>query len=114
MPDFSIAIHGGAGTIIKEELSPELEDAYKESLRMAAEAGYRILENGGTAVDAVTAACIALENDILFNAGRGSVFSKTGTHEMDAAIMDGAELKAGAVAGVCYIKNPVLLAKLVM
>src|SRR5688572_28610182 len=110
MPDFSVAIHGGAGTIIKEELTPGLEVEYKNSLQIAAEAGYTVLEKGGTAVEAVTAACVALENDILFNAGRGSVFSKTVTHEMDAAIMDGASLKAGVVACVNYIKNPVLLA----
>lgn len=114
MNDFSIAIHGGAGTILQSNLTPELEAAYKKGLADALARGYNILYKGGTAVDAVAAAVISLEDCILFNAGRGSVFTKTGGHEMDAAIMEGSSLSAGAVAGVHSVKNPVLLAKAIM
>lgn len=114
MNSFSIAIHGGAGTILKEDMTPELEAAYTSALEEALEAGYQILEKQGTAVDAVTAATVSLENNILFNAGRGSVFTKKGLHEMDAAIMDGAKMAAGAVAGVKNIANPIELAREVM
>ncbi|NCU03325.1 MAG: isoaspartyl peptidase/L-asparaginase [Chitinophagaceae bacterium] len=114
MNDFSIAIHGGAGTILRADLTPELEAAYKKGLADALASGYDILQKGGTAVDAVAAAVLSLEDCILFNAGKGSVFTKTGGHEMDAAIMDGASLAAGAVAGVHSVKNPVLLAKTIM
>jgi L-asparaginase / beta-aspartyl-peptidase len=114
MGDFSIAIHGGAGTILKKDLTPELEAAYTKGLADAVASGYAILSNGGNAIDAVTAAVISLEDCILFNAGRGSVFTKTGGHEMDAAIMDGISLQAGAVAGVRSVRNPVLLAKAIM
>lgn len=114
MRDFSIAIHGGAGTILKADMTPELEAAYVSGLTEALTAGYALLANGGTALDAVAAAVRSLEDCILFNAGRGSVFTKTGGHEMDAAIMDGRTLAAGAVAGVGSVKNPVLLAKLIM
>ena len=114
MRDFSIAIHGGAGTILKADMTPELEAAYVSGLAEALTAGYNLLANGGTALDAVSAAVRSLEDCILFNAGRGSVFTKTGGHEMDAAIMDGKTLGAGAVAGVGSVKNPVLLAKLIM
>ena len=114
MRDFSIAIHGGAGTILKADMTPELEAAYVSGLAEALTAGYALLANGGTALDAVAAAVRSLEDCILFNAGRGSVFTKTGGHEMDAAIMDGRTLGAGAVAGVGSVKNPVLLAKLIM
>ena len=114
MRDFSIAIHGGAGTILKADMTPELEAAYMSGLAEALTAGYNLLANGGTALDAVAAAVRSLEDCILFNAGRGSVFTKTGGHEMDAAIMDGRTLGAGAVAGVGSVKNPVLLAKLIM
>jgi beta-aspartyl-peptidase (threonine type) len=114
MGDFSIAIHGGAGTILKKDLTPELEAAYTKGLADAVASGYAILSNGGNAIDAVTAAVISLEDCILFNAGRGSVFTKTGGHEMDAAIMDGISLEAGAVAGVRSVRNPVLLAKAIM
>ena len=114
MNKFSIAIHGGAGTILRRDLTPEMEAAYKKGLEEALHSGYNILSSGGTALDAVTAAVVSLEDCILFNAGRGSVFTKNGSHEMDAAIMDGKTLDAGAVAGVSSVKNPVLLAKLIM
>jgi beta-aspartyl-peptidase (threonine type) len=114
MGDFSIAIHGGAGTILKKDLTPELEAAYTKGLADAVASGYKILSNGGTAIDAVTAAVISLEDCILFNAGKGSVFTKTGGHEMDAAIVNGVSLQAGAVAGVRSVRNPVLLAKAIM
>ena len=114
MSKFSIAIHGGAGTIIKEDMTPELETAYRKSLQIALDAGYAVLENGGTSINAVMAAVVMLEDNPLFNAGKGSVFTKKGLNEMDAAIMDGSTLDAGAIAGVRNIRNPVELAKEVM
>lgn len=114
MQTFSIAIHGGAGTILKKDLTPELEAAYSKGLGEALTSGYSILERGGTALAAITAATVSLEDCSLFNAGKGSVFTKTGTHEMDAAIMDGKTLGAGAVAGVGSVKNPVELALAIM
>lgn len=114
MHPFSIAIHGGAGTILKEDMTPELEQAYIQALDDALEAGYAVLEKGGTAIDAVTAATISLEDNSLFNAGKGSVITKKGEHEMDAAIMDGKTMDAGAVAGVKNVRNPIVLAKEVM
>ena len=114
MQKISLAIHGGAGTILKEDLTPELEIAYKKGLENALTAGYKILEEGGTSIDAVKAAIIVLEDNILFNAGRGAVFTKDGVQEMDAAIMEGNQLKAGAVAGVRNIRNPIKLALEVM
>jgi L-asparaginase / beta-aspartyl-peptidase len=113
MSRFSIAIHGGAGTILKEDMNDALELEYMKCLQEALAAGYAVLEKGGTAVNAVKVACVIMEDNVLFNAGRGSVFSKNGEHEMDAAIMDGA-LKAGAVAGVKNVRNPILLANEVM
>jgi L-asparaginase / beta-aspartyl-peptidase len=114
MQIISLAIHGGAGTILKELMTAELEKEYLAGLDEALKAGYGWLEKGGTAVDAVKAAVIAMEDNLLFNAGRGSVFTKQGLHEMDAAIMDGKDLSAGAVAGVRNIRNPVQLAAEVM
>jgi beta-aspartyl-peptidase (threonine type) len=111
---FSIVIHGGAGTILKQDMTPELEKAYTLGLESALIKGYEILENGGTSVDAVRAAIIILEDHILFNAGRGSVFTKKGVQEMDAAIMSGADLKAGSIAGVRNVRNPIELAYEVM
>jgi beta-aspartyl-peptidase (threonine type) len=111
---FSIAIHGGAGTILKEDMTPELEKAYSAGLEEALEKGYVVLEQGGTSIDAVKAAITVLENNVLFNAGRGSVFTKKGVQEMDAAIMDGSNLMAGAVAGVRNVMNPIELAFEVM
>ena len=114
MQKISIAIHGGAGTILKEDMTPDLEKAYLQGLQDALKAGYAILEQGGTSVNAVAAAVVVLEDNILFNAGRGSVFTKVGLHEMDAAIMNGEDLSAGAVAGVKNIRNPIKLASAVM
>ncbi|MBA2250108.1 MAG: isoaspartyl peptidase/L-asparaginase [Chitinophagaceae bacterium] len=114
MQKISLAIHGGAGTILKEDMTPELEAAYREGLQQALDAGYAVLENGGTSVTAVKAAVIHLEDNNLFNAGKGAVFTKKGVHELDAAIMSGKNLEAGAVAGVRNIRNPVELAEEVM
>jgi beta-aspartyl-peptidase (threonine type) len=114
MNKFSIAIHGGAGTIMKEDITPDLEAAYRNALRESLEAGYSILANGGNALMAVKAAVMVMEDNELFNAGKGSVFTKEGLHEMDAAIMDGRTLNAGAITGVRNIRNPVDLAEAVM
>jgi beta-aspartyl-peptidase (threonine type) len=114
MQRFTIVIHGGAGTITKEDMTPELEKAYQEGLNVALKAGYAVLKEGGSAVNAVKAALVVLEDNILFNAGRGSVFTKKGLQEMDAAIMDGSDLSAGAVAGVRNVRNPIELATEVM
>lgn len=114
MKTFSIAIHGGAGTLVKGMMTPELEYKYKYALKVALNIGYAILEEGGTAVQAVEEAVISLEDSPLFNAGKGSVFTANGTHEMDAAIMDGKNLMAGAVSLITGIKNPVSLARDVM
>ncbi len=110
----SLAIHGGAGTLTPSLLTPEKEITYTKALDRALLVGKRILENGGDALDAVAAAVVELEDCPLFNAGRGSVFNASGGHEMDASIMDGRNLKAGACAAVSNIKNPVLLAQKVM
>jgi beta-aspartyl-peptidase (threonine type) len=114
MAKYSLAIHGGAGTILKSDLTPVLEKKYKQGLQQALDAGFSILERGGTAIEAVKTASTYLEDDALFNAGKGSVFTKDGFNEMDAAIMDGRTLEAGAVAGVRNVRNPVLLAEQVM
>ena len=114
MNTYTITIHGGAGTILKEDMTADLEQAYKDALQEALDAGYNILANNGSAVEAVNIAVMKLENNVLFNAGRGSVFTKKGEHEMDASIMDGSNLMAGAVAGVKNVVNPVELAKTVM
>jgi beta-aspartyl-peptidase (threonine type) len=114
MADCTIVIHGGAGTILKEDMTPELEQAYSEGLQQALDISYTVLEEGGTAVNAVKAALVLLEDNILFNAGRGSVFTKKGVQEMDAAIMDGSDRSAGAVAGVRNVRNPIELATEVM
>ena len=110
----TICIHGGAGTILKEDMTSELEKAYLTGLQTALDAGYAVLEEGGTAINAVKAAVVVLEDNILFNAGRGSVFTKKGVQEMDAAIMSGVDLEAGAVCGVRNVRNPVELATEVM
>jgi beta-aspartyl-peptidase (threonine type) len=111
---YSLAIHGGAGTLIKGMMTPEKELAYKSALQSALDAGYAILKNGGTALDAVEIAVKHLEDSPLFNAGKGSVFTANETHEMDASIMDGKTLDAGAVSLITGIKNPVCLARDVM
>lgn len=110
----SIAIHGGAGTIRKSSMNDEKRKEYTDALKKALNAGYNILNKGGTAMDAVEKAVISLEDCPLFNAGKGSVFNSKGEHEMDAAIMNGMDLKAGAVAGIHHIKNPIALARKVM
>lgn len=112
--NFSLAIHGGAGTLLKGQMTAEKENAYKSALQLSLDTGYAILENKGTSLDAVEAAVKVLEDSPLFNAGKGSVFTAEGTHEMDAAIMDGSNLKAGAVSLITGIKNPVHLARDVM
>ncbi|RXJ52765.1 isoaspartyl peptidase/L-asparaginase family protein [Gelidibacter gilvus] len=111
---YSIAIHGGAGTLVKGLMTAELEAAYKSALETALTAGYAVLESGGTAIDAVETTVKLLEDTPLFNAGKGSVFTAEGTHEMDAAIMDGQNLRAGAVSLITGIRNPVALARDVM
>jgi beta-aspartyl-peptidase (threonine type) len=114
MQTFSIAIHGGAGTLVKGLMTRALEAEYKEALKIARDTGFDVLKNGGTAIDAVETSVKILENSPLFNAGKGSVFTAEGTHEMDAAIMDGKNLEAGAVSLITGIKNPVGLARDVM
>ena len=114
MSKFTLVIHGGAGTIRKKHMTPDLETVYLKSLQDALDAGYIVLEQNGNAVNAVKAALVVLEDNILFNAGRGSVFTKKGLQEMDAAIMDGSTLEAGAIAGVRNVRNPIELATEVM
>jgi beta-aspartyl-peptidase (threonine type) len=114
MQTISIAIHGGAGTLVKGLMTPQLEAQYQLALKIARDEGYSILAGGGTALDAVETAVTLLENTPLFNAGKGSVFTNNGTHEMDAAIMDGKSLKAGAVSLITGVKNPISLARDVM
>ena len=109
-----IAIHGGAGTITRAALSPEQEASYHEALDYVLQGGQAILENGGSALDAVTEAVFRLEECPLFNAGKGAVFTHAGTHELDASIMDGRTLAAGAVACVTSLRNPILAARAVM
>jgi L-asparaginase / beta-aspartyl-peptidase len=111
---WGLAIHGGAGTILKKNMTPELEKAYTEKLNEALEKGYEILANHGSSVEAVEATIKILEDSPLFNAGKGSVFTNEGKNEMDAAIMDGSNMKAGSVAGVKTIKNPIAGARMVM
>ena len=112
--DFAIVVHGGAGTIIKANMSNEMELAYNQKLEEALNTGYKILENGGTSLDAVESTIKILENSELFNAGKGSVLSNEEIVEMDASIMNGNNLNAGAISGVRTIKNPISAARLVM
>lgn len=114
MKKISFAIHGGAGTILKSEMNHSLEKAYKAGLKAALKKGYELIKDGHPAIEAVEKAVKTLEDNPLFNAGKGAVFSADGTHEMDAAIMDGANLNAGGVCGINNIKNPIELARLVM
>jgi beta-aspartyl-peptidase (threonine type) len=111
---FGIVIHGGAGTILKSKMMPEKEAEYTNILKEALKAGYKILDNGGSALDAVKAAINIMEDSPLFNAGKGAVLTEKGVAELDASIMDGKNLMAGAVAGVRHVKNPINLARLVM
>ena len=114
MSKISLVIHGGAGTILRSVMTPDLEKAYLLALQEALEVGYGLLENGGSSLEAVKAAVMSLEDCILFNAGKGSVFAKDGSQEMDASIMEGKTLMAGAVSAVRNIRNPVELAYTVM
>ncbi len=114
MHQHAIAIHGGAGTILRSLMTPEKETQYKLGLKNALEAGDKILAAGGSSLDAVEAAVMSLEDFPLFNAGKGAVFTNKGTHEMDASIMEGKNLEAGAVSGISLVQNPVQLAKTIM
>ncbi|MEL7188044.1 MAG: isoaspartyl peptidase/L-asparaginase [Pseudomonadota bacterium] len=109
-PKWSIAIHGGAGTILRDNTTPEQIAQYEAALQQALDAGAAILADGGSAMDAVKAAIVPMEDNPLFNAGRGAVFTWEGENELDASIMDGRDRSAGAVSGVKSIKNPILLA----
>jgi len=114
MSTFALAVHGGAGTIAPDLMTPAREKAYRDALELALRRGHAVLAEGGAALDAVEAAVRVLEDSPHFNAGRGSVFNADGQHEMDASLMNGADLRAGAVAGVQNVKNPVVLARRVM
>jgi beta-aspartyl-peptidase (threonine type) len=114
MNKIALAIHGGAGTILKSEMTLDLEKEYHGGLENALRVGWEVLQKNGSAIDSVEAAVVELENFPLFNAGRGAVFTHDGQNELDAAIMDGKSLKAGAVAFVKNVKNPIKLARLVM
>jgi beta-aspartyl-peptidase (threonine type) len=111
---WAIVIHGGAGVIERSQMSPKLDSEFRAGLTQAIEAGARVLDVGGTSLDAVEAAIHVLEDNPLFNAGRGAVFTADGRNEMDSAIMDGATLKAGAVADVTRTRHPISLARAVM
>lgn len=113
-PDFVLVVHGGAGTIRRENMTPEREQAYRDVLNASLNAGYEVLAGGGSALDAVEKAIIVMEDSELFNAGKGAVFTGGGKNELDASIMDGSTLKAGAVASVTTIKNPIVAARAVM
>ncbi len=112
--EYAIVVHGGAGTILKKNMSDEMENAYIQKMEEAINAGYNILEKNGSSIDAVEATIKILENSELFNAGKGSVLSNAGIVEMDASIMRGDNLNAGAISGVTKIKNPISAARLVM
>lgn len=113
-PEWRLVIHGGAGVILPGSMTPEMEAAYIAALNVSLEAGAAVLREGGSALDAVEAAVLTMEDDALFNAGHGAVFTAAGTHELDAAIMDGRDRNAGAVAGVTRVKNPIKAARAVM
>jgi beta-aspartyl-peptidase (threonine type) len=108
------AIHGGAGTIRREDMTPELEQTYRDALTHAVRTGYQVIREGGTSTDAVEAAIVTMEDSPLFNAGKGAVFTTDAGHELDASVMDGETLDAGAVTGVQHIKNPISLARELM
>ncbi|WP_340066333.1 isoaspartyl peptidase/L-asparaginase [Ascidiimonas aurantiaca] len=115
IPDnFGIVIHGGAGTVLKKNMTPEMEKAYNDVLEKAIRTGYDILKEGGSSMDAVEKTINILEDSPLFNAGKGAVFTNDGRNELDASVMDGKTLNAGAVAGVTTVKNPINLARAVM
>src|SRR5687768_17382085 len=113
-PRWAIVIHGGAGSIEREQLGGEREAAYRAALNHAIQAGAALLTKGAAALDAVEAAITLMEDDLLFNAGRGAVFAASGRNELDASIMDGKTLAAGAVAGVTRTRNPIALARRVL
>lgn len=113
-PAFRLVVHGGAGTIRRENMSAEREAEYRAKMEEAIQAGYEILDEGGSALDAVVASTQILEDSPLFNAGRGAVFTHEGTNELDASIMDGRDRDAGAVAGVTRVRSPIALARAVM
>jgi beta-aspartyl-peptidase (threonine type) len=112
--DFAIVIHGGAGTIRKENMTPELEKLYEDKLTEAIQTGHQILKNGGSAMDAVEATIRIMENSPLFNAGKGAVFNSEAMVDLDASFMDGSQTDAGAVAGTMTVKNPISLARKIM
>ena len=114
MSKITLVIHGGAGTITRANMTPEKEKAYQAALQQALQAGYDVLKKGGASLDAVEAAIHVMEESPLFNAGKGAVFTNEGKNELDAAVMDGKTLKAGAVAGVTVVKSPISLARKVM
>jgi beta-aspartyl-peptidase (threonine type) len=111
---WAIVVHGGAGVIERASMSPQMEAAYRASMKQALEAGAKVLDGGGSSLDAVGATIRILEDDPLFNAGRGAVFAADGTNQLDSAIMDGATLRAGAVADVTRTRHPISLARAVM
>ncbi len=113
-PEFAIVIHGGAGTILKKNMTPEREAAYQAKLEEAIRVGYEVLKNGGSSLDAVEKTINVMEDSPLFNAGKGAVFTNTETNELDASIMDGKTLNAGASAGTTTVRNPINLARAVM
>jgi beta-aspartyl-peptidase (threonine type) len=111
---YVLVIHGGAGTILKKNMTPEKEKAYRAVLKQALETGYKVLQSGGTGLDAIEATIKIMEDDTLFNAGRGAVFTHDGHNELDAAVMSGKTMSAGAVAGITTIRNPISAARAVM
>lgn len=114
MEKYVLVIHGGAGTILKENMTADMEQAYRAKLTEALQAGYDVLASGGTSMDAVAASIMVMEDSPLFNAGKGAVYTNAETNEMDASVMNGEDLNAGAIAGVTTIKNPILAAIEVM
>ena len=112
--EYTLVIHGGAGTILKSNMTPEKEAAYREALNAALSIGEKILKNGGSAMDAVENTIVSMEDSPLFNSGKGAVFTNAGTNELDASIMDGKTQNAGAVGGVTVVKNPIKAARAVM
>src|SRR2546421_12321366 len=114
MSKVALAVHGGAGTIERKSMTPPREKEYRSGIENALRAGEQILQRGGSALDATEAAVRLLEDDPHFNAGKGAVFTSAGTNEMDAAIMDGKTLAAGAVAQIEHVRNPIVLARAVM
>ncbi len=113
-PRWSLAIHGGAGTLERKDMTPEKDAAYRRALQAALDAGTAVLRSGGSALDAISTVIVRLEEDPRFNAGKGAVYTWDGTHELDASIMDGRTRAAGAVAGVTTVRSPIMLARKVM